>query len=465
LIAGKDGQDVAMADAGHDAPAEERDAAMEEGTQGEERADAMGEGVQAAEKEHATQDDASAEEVDHTLQADMHVESAAHACSTDVVVQGRVKRGSPAKASGSPAKASSSPVKRSAKSRRQKLRSDSSSTKLATEDVRSLLRDRTPLCRALPPLAELPLDQDNWLRTDDLDTLMKPRPLLDSNLNPSMRVLLEAMATCKPISHFAFRGDKDGADQGVEQRLEENDEIEDDTVPLPHTSPKRHSGQMLAADEQEEALPDPEILRAASPFEAGVQTPDAAATQALEPDVVPDQEILDPPFEDAMQTTDAAAMETAEPDELADIHMASSLPEPQDESPNDLLVEPWAAPSQPFTQGEDASLNPHTVQTLMRLQDLSQVCFCSASACSIPCAVAPDAVLTSGRGLQGRSTTHKRKRIEHVPMSELTEGAARSEAAKLFYDVLVLQAKGRLCMKQQTEAFEELQLKLIEIDA
>lgn len=49
-------------------------------------------------------------------------------------------------------------------------------------------------------------------------------------------------------------------------------------------------------------------------------------------------------------------------------------------------------------------------------------------------------------------------------MSNLTQGSNRAEAAKLFYDVLVLQAKGRLYMQEQTEAFEELQLKLLDTD-
>lgn len=47
-------------------------------------------------------------------------------------------------------------------------------------------------------------------------------------------------------------------------------------------------------------------------------------------------------------------------------------------------------------------------------------------------------------------------------MSSLTHSCSRSEAAKCFYDVLVLQAKGVLHMTEQTVEYEDLRILLLD---
>jgi hypothetical protein len=50
-------------------------------------------------------------------------------------------------------------------------------------------------------------------------------------------------------------------------------------------------------------------------------------------------------------------------------------------------------------------------------------------------------------------------------MSSLTPyTCSRSEAAKCFYDVLVLQAKGVLHMSQQTVEYEDLKIVLLDAE-
>lgn len=51
-------------------------------------------------------------------------------------------------------------------------------------------------------------------------------------------------------------------------------------------------------------------------------------------------------------------------------------------------------------------------------------------------------------------------------MSSLTpQTCSRSEAAKYFYDVLVLQAKGVLHMREQTTEYEDLNIVLLDEEA
>ena len=69
---------------------------------------------------------------------------------------------------------------------------------------------------------------------------------------------------------------------------------------------------------------------------------------------------------------------------------------------------------------------------------------------------------TFGAVQSQRGTSKKREREHHIFMSSLTQSCSRSEAAKCFYDVLVLQAKGALHMSEQTQEYEDLKILLLD---
>ena len=62
--------------------------------------------------------------------------------------------------------------------------------------------------------------------------------------------------------------------------------------------------------------------------------------------------------------------------------------------------------------------------------------------------------------MQSRCLTRKRKLPQIIPMSELVQSMDRPEGAKLFYDVLVLQAKGIIQLHKQNHPYAELQMVL-----
>ena len=72
---------------------------------------------------------------------------------------------------------------------------------------------------------------------------------------------------------------------------------------------------------------------------------------------------------------------------------------------------------------------------------------------------------TSGAVQSQPGTSKKREREHHIFMSSLTQSCSRSEAAKCFYDVLVLQAKGVLHMRGQAVEYEDLKILLLDENA
>jgi Conserved region of Rad21 / Rec8 like protein len=72
----------------------------------------------------------------------------------------------------------------------------------------------------------------------------------------------------------------------------------------------------------------------------------------------------------------------------------------------------------------------------------------------------------TGNAVQSQAgSSKKREREQHILMSSLTPPACtRSEAAKCFYDVLVLQAKGLLHMAEQKVEYEELKILLLDAE-
>jgi hypothetical protein len=49
-----------------------------------------------------------------------------------------------------------------------------------------------------------------------------------------------------------------------------------------------------------------------------------------------------------------------------------------------------------------------------------------------------------------------------VLLTDLIPSGSREEAAKAFYDALVLQSKGLILIAQQTKPFDTLQLELVD---
>jgi hypothetical protein len=66
--------------------------------------------------------------------------------------------------------------------------------------------------------------------------------------------------------------------------------------------------------------------------------------------------------------------------------------------------------------------------------------------------------------VQGQAgNSKKREREREILMSSLTPPTCtRSEAAKCFYDVLVLQAKGLLHIAEQQVEYEDLKISLLD---
>lgn len=299
----------------------------------------------------------------------------------------------------------------------QRLRRDAQNNKLSTDEVREMLKNRKPIFRQRLPLVALPLQQENWLHTDDLDLLMQPRSLREENLNPGMRLLLKSIGSCNPVSFFAFMGDSSGVEKEAQRANEAEDEIEeDDEAGGAAKVPKKRKSRNDAQDDQEQELPDPEDLRNASPFPAagqGVDTPHCG----FEVNVPGDPGTREPEDEvqqadDAMLDADQMPMDDAPPPMDMDFPppMGDDFPEPLEDLPempppdqedeavpgasqheqeppfapgadgpsqdgaHEMQEEMWGGPSMPASQpSQDTSLNPHTVLTLSKLQELSQV--------------------------------------------------------------------------------------------
>jgi hypothetical protein len=302
----------------------------------------------------------------------------------------------------------------------QRLRRDAQHNKISTDEVREMLKNRKPLFRQRLPLVALPMQQRNWLDTDDLDVLMQPRSLREEHLNPDMQVLLKSIGTCKPVSFFAFMGDSAGAEKEAKRVNETHDEIEYDeeaaaatTARVPH---KRKAPD--DAQENQEDVPDIEVLRNATPIplagqdvvvaphgdpagdvpgglgttdrEHDVQQVDDAmldASQIPMDDVPPpmDTDIPPPMDEDFPQPPpeDLGNVPPHDPEDAAvpgPSQQEQELPfdpvadGPSQNGAHEMEEEMWGRPAMPASQpNEDTSLNPHTVLTLSRLQELAQV--------------------------------------------------------------------------------------------
>lgn len=267
----------------------------------------------------------------------------------------------------------------------QRLRQDSQNSKLSTDQVREMLKNRKPLYRERQPLVALPLQQENWMDTDDLDILMQPSCLREQHLSTDMRVLMKSIGQCKPVSFFAFMGDSSKLETESKHAEELRDEIEDD-----------------------EHVPDPEELRKATPKptpgqdvptprgDFGADVPDDPGTLDMAEELPNDEQMMEedaPPMMDMdvppMMGDDFPAPPEDVPDmpqEVDDSAVPASSKQQQDASfvPRDDLPsqggaeemqeEMWGGPSMPATQpSQDTSLNPHTVRTLEKLQELAQV--------------------------------------------------------------------------------------------
>lgn len=284
----------------------------------------------------------------------------------------------------------------------QRMRRDAQNNKISSDEVREMLKNRKSLFHQRQPLVALPLQQENWLATDDLDLLMQPCPLLEEALNPGMRILLKGIGTGKPVSFFAFMGDSSGVDQEGHRVNEVHDEIEEeeDTGGAARVLNKRKS-RSDAHEDQEQAVPDPEDLRNASPFPAagpGLGTPHGFTDSLQEGPGTRDPEHEVQRAEDALLDADNVPMDAPPPMDMdfppppgddfpepfpEDLpHIPPPSPSqqgPPEDGPSQAGVhemeeEMWGGASMPASQpSQDTSLNPHTMLTLSKLQELSQV--------------------------------------------------------------------------------------------
>eukprot|EP00892_Ulva_mutabilis_P010979 jgi/Ulvmu1/8253/UM041_0064.1 len=354
-----------------------------------------------------------------------------------------------------------------------KLRKDADegATTIAHHEVRELLKNRSSLICKLPPVVSGSRLHSQLSSTDDLDVLLVPPGARDSSLDQRMARLFEAIGSCRPLSWKALRGNS-SATTSVEFGME-------------HATPVQPAKKLGQVSKCGNACASTEVLRDARASMSGsrghgappiaqaqlseedattrdnmqigagrIMNPESADLRsgdddfpALElpemgmPDVgfpvmdipVADAPEMIVPFElppDSSQPNDNVhhvGNQTAAPEAQ---HVSDDAHVPEEHTPAETL---YSAPT--ATQGtgcaEDSSLNAHTIRTLEKLEKLTQ-----------------------------GHVALKRKLPQHIPMSELIQSKHRPEAAKLFYDVLVLQAKSVIALHEQEEPYAELQMML-----
>lgn len=399
--------------------------------------------------------------------------------------------------------------KRTRKRNAPKLRrdSDKESTTVSSEETRELLKNRTSLICKLPPIVSKTRLRSKPLNTDDLDVLLVPSAVQEPSLDNRIVRLLEAIGSCRPLSLNALRGDDESAGP---------DEIED-VVPAPDARgdqtnvtstgaaevevlrdarpsvsgshvvlPPLDQARLLEADEREgsqgnagDTMLEDDALDMDMPAMVlpDVDVPQFAMTRAdMQPLDMPPPEMPSPgmsPPEMPPGIPEADGLSEAQPGhqghiaELGGVHPAppgvtsgmqtQSADAPHEYTPVETLY------TAPGTQGtgsaEDSSLNAHTLHTLERLERLTQARVNSVSFC-LPSSLHFKASKPSHLFVQILPDSRKRKQPEAISMSQLIETTDRPEAAKLFYDVLVLQAKGIVNIEQQDSPYSELQMIL-----
>lgn len=393
-----------------------------------------------------------------------------------------------------------------------KLRKDADkqTTTIAADEMRELLKNRSSLICKLPPIVSKTSVRARHLKTDDLDLLLVPSAVQEPSLDSRMIRLFDAMGSCAPLSLQSLRGDV-AADSGG------HGEIEDvKSVPEPQSANVVSTDIVMQVEVLRDARPSVSGSRAVpstsnqahslEEHEREVVQGDGVITMQADDTLDIDLPAMELPSVDVsnMPTADLPAPATPAPD-LHALDMPSPempLPDmPNMDSPTQLQHDPahedMARPgpsephpptgtmvvhsaatdavalhehtpvetlySAPGTQGtagaDDSSLNQHTIRTLQQIEMLSQVCTDDASGLLYGCNLCRCAAVSDcNLSVQGPPDSRKRKQPQAISMSQLILSTDRPEAAKLFYDVLVLQGKGMIQMHDQHKPYSELQI-------
>jgi hypothetical protein len=276
---------------------------------------------------------------------------------------------------------------------------DSKSVKLPQEQIRLLIKDRSSLNAQLLPLLELDAHRDAvQAASTELPVLLRTRVPSDCDL--AFRRLVSAVAAARPVNLEIFQGRAAPIDStlGGEDEISDGEDGEFKNSARILASRGQRGAKLAAVDQEMGAeeqhqqdgeaaalgdtaaarstssLEDPEVLRDATPSVGG-QGPDSAIGSvfgtgeehigSLTPDARHSKgKAAD--HEDGTATVDFDEMDGA--GALPDFEMP--FPDDEDEPEGELESLPLSAAD----PGDEQSLNPHTISTLRRMEQLAKVC-------------------------------------------------------------------------------------------